>query len=77
MELLQPDCRHDPSKLSPADRAASRINTPIPRNVDEAFAALEKDSTLYKSLGGVFCRAYLGCKRVRRRPSSIRTAAVC
>ncbi|KAG0149993.1 hypothetical protein CROQUDRAFT_39085 [Cronartium quercuum f. sp. fusiforme G11] len=63
LDLSQPDCRVDPSKLSAQDRAAHKITNSMPRNLDEALLALEKDTTLVKALGQVFVKAYVSTKK--------------
>jgi len=62
IELLQPDCRVDVNKMTLQERQAHKIISPLPRSLDEALVALEKDTTLSKALGQVFVRAYTTTK---------------
>lgn len=48
------------------ERQAHKIISPLPRSLDEALVALEKDTTLSKALGQVFVRAYTTTKLVRQ-----------
>lgn len=63
LDLVQNDCRVDPAKLTAQEREAHKITTSLPRTLDEALSALEKDTTLGKALGQVFVRAYTTTKR--------------
>ncbi|EGG00755.1 uncharacterized protein MELLADRAFT_93043 [Melampsora larici-populina 98AG31] len=63
LDLVQTDCRVDPAKLTTQEREAHKITTSLPRTLDEALSALEKDTTLAKALGQVFVRAYTTTKR--------------
>ncbi|KAH9811294.1 hypothetical protein DFH28DRAFT_1085107 [Melampsora americana] len=63
LELVQTDCRVDPARLTTQEREAHKITTSLPRSLDEALSALEKDTTLGKALGQVFVRAYTTTKR--------------
>lgn len=63
MELSHPDCRVDVSKMTVQERQIHKITCPLPRSLDEALAALEKDSTFTKALGQVFVRAYTTTKK--------------
>ncbi|KAA1099411.1 hypothetical protein PGT21_006398 [Puccinia graminis f. sp. tritici] len=48
--------------MTAQDRQAHKITAALPRSLDEALMALEKDTTLSKALGQVFVRAYTTTK---------------
>jgi hypothetical protein len=65
----------DVNKMTLQERQAHKIVSPLPRSLDEALVALEKDTTLSKALGQVFVRAYTTTKIVRRLPPTQRCSA--
>jgi glutamine synthetase len=56
----------DPDTLSDDERARRGIRR-LPRSLDEALDALERDEVLRAALGNVLAQAYLGVKRSEAR----------
>jgi glutamine synthetase len=56
----------DASTLSPPERKALGITTPLPKSLAESMAALQADDALQSMLGRDFVRNYLSVKRAER-----------
>ncbi|RMJ26905.1 Developmental protein fluG [Aspergillus sp. HF37] len=65
-ELTFGDCRVDTSNISPPERKALGITTPLPKSLSESMAALQADEALQSMLGRDFVRNYLSVKRMER-----------
>jgi glutamine synthetase len=56
----------DASTISPPERKALGITTPLPKSLSESMAALQADDALQSMLGRDFVRNYLSVKRAER-----------
>ncbi|KAJ5153177.1 uncharacterized protein N7482_009655 [Penicillium canariense] len=65
--LAVKECAVDASSLSPAERSALGITTPIPKSLAESMAALSEDKTLQNVMGHEIVQNYLSVKRAESK----------